>query len=291
MAKPQTRPQNRPPAKKGSAKGAPVNPRQAKLDAARKARSTGPNKIVIGTVVAVIAIVAVVAGVIVNSESNKSKVNQGGKALPAGVSAMGAGWVANQGVTLTSRAPTVSVFEDFRCPVCKTLEGAFGDTIEQAATAGKIKVVFHFKTVIDGNLGSDNSQTAASNALCAADQGAFWKYHDALYANQPKEGTLFTKADFTTYAEQAGINGAKLTAFQACVDAGKYMNYVKSTEDASFKAGISGTPAFYINGQSVKWQAFAGAEGQPDTAAFEKAITTGTLTAAQKDTSLPKVSD
>ncbi len=273
--------------------GSTAASRQAKIDAAKKSSGAGVNKIVVATVVVVVAIVAVVGGVVFNSIHQKNKVSQGGKALPAGVSAMGQGWQANQDAKLVAGAPTVAVYEDFRCPICKEFEGAFGTSIQQAATAGKIKLVYHFKTVIDGNYGGDNSQQAANNALCVAAAGSqyFWKYHNLLYTNQPTEGDTFTDAQFTQFAKDAGLSGATLDTFQQCADAGKYMNYVKSTEDASFKAGIQGTPAIFVNHQPLKWTAFVTAAGQPDTDAFTKAITTGTLTDAQIDTSLSKAKD
>lgn len=273
-------------------KATAANARQAKIDAARKATSTGPNKILIGTVVAVIAIIAVVGGVIVNSQSQKSKVTQGGKAVPAGAAGMGAGWVANTSVKLVPDAPTVAVYEDFRCPVCKAFEQAFGGAIQTAAEAGKIKLVYHFKTVIDSNAGGDNSQVAASNALCAADQGVYFKYHNSLYANQPAtEGDSFTKAQFTQFATEAGLSGTKLSTFQTCVDAGKYMNYVQSTEDASFKAGITGTPALFVNHVPVNFQAFATSAGQPDVSAFTAMLESGKVSDAQKNPQLAKAKD
>ncbi len=267
-----------------------ANARQAKIDAARKASKTGPNRIIVASVVAVVAIIAVVAGVIINSEASKNAITQGGKALPAGVSAMGQGWVANAAVAKPD-APTLSIYEDFRCPVCQELESAFGSEIEKAAQAGTVKVAYHFKTVIDSHYPTGNSQQAASDALCAADAGAFWKYHDALYANQPTEGTDFTAAQFLSFAEQAGISGDKLKTFQACVKAGKYMNYVKSTEDASFKNGITGTPAVFLNHKAVKWTAFQTSAGDPDPAAFAAMLTSGTVPAGKVDADLAKAKD
>ena len=283
--------QQRPPAK-GS--GSFAASRQAKIDAAKKSSGgTGVNKIVVASVVAVVAIVAVVGGVIWNAQHQKSQISQGGTAVPTGAAGMGKGWQANHDVQLVAGAPTVAVYEDFRCPICKTFEGFFGSSLQQAATEGKIKLVYHFKTVIDSNLGSDNSQQAASNALVAADAGSqyFWKYHNLLYTNQPQEGTKFTDTQFTQFAKDAGLTGDALTTWQKGADAGKYMNYVKSTEDASFKNGITGTPAIFVGGKPMKWSAFVSSDGQADTAAFLKAIESGTLTDAQIDTSLSKAKD
>lgn len=284
--------QQRPPGGKGNAPSS-ASTRQAKIDAAKKSSGTGVNKIVVATVVAIVAIVAVVGGVVYSSIHQQNQVSQGGTAVPTGAAGMGQGWQANHDVSLVAGAPTVAVYEDFRCPICKSFEGFFGQSIEQAASAGKIKMVYHFKTVIDGNLGSDSSQQAASNALCAADAGSqyFWKYHNLLYSNQPAEGTTFTDTQFTQFAKDAGLSGSALSTWQTCADAGKYMNYVKSTEDASFKAGITGTPALFVNHKPVKWSAFVSADGTPDTAAFTKMLTTGTLTNDQVDTSLSKAKD
>ncbi|CCH77255.1 putative membrane protein [Nostocoides japonicum T1-X7] len=294
MAKSKTKARAQQPRPQGKGGASSQQSRQAKIDAARKSSGgTGVNKIVVGSIVAVVAIVAIVGGVIFNSIHQKNQVSQGGKALPAGVSAMGKGWQANQDVKLVAGAPTVAIYEDFRCPICKQLESAFGESIQQLATEGKVKLVYFFKTVIDSNYGGDNSQQAANNALCVAEAGSqyFWKYHNLLYTNQPDEGSTFTNAQFTQFAKQAGLSGTALDTWQKCADAGKYMNYVKSTDDASYKAGITGTPAVFVNHKPVNWQAFSTSAGQPDAAAFSKALETGTLSQSQISTDLKNAKD
>ncbi len=50
------------------------------------------------------------------------------------------------------------------------------------------------------------------------------------------------------YAKDIGLNTAK---FDACLNSGKYTNEVKEDFKDGQKAGVSGTPTFYINGQEL----------------------------------------
>ena len=56
----------------------PVNDRQAKIQAAAASTSKGPNKIVIGTVVAVLAVIAIVVGAIWQQNSKTDSITDGG---------------------------------------------------------------------------------------------------------------------------------------------------------------------------------------------------------------------
>lgn len=233
--------------------------RQAKLDAAAKANQAGPNKILIGAVVVIIAIIAVVAAVIIADQSTKSKAapTDGGTSVPADAGAMGAGFVANKDVTLVEGAPTLDIYEDFRCGACHQAYGVFHDTVSELATEGKIKLVYHFKTIIDTNSGTSESLEAASSAMCAADAGKFNEYHDTILSSivaasgqQPPWGPQF----YTQSAEQAGIAGDALTTFNQCVADGSYSAYVRSVEERSAKDGINATPQYFLNGELVDFQ-------------------------------------
>ncbi|HMM94523.1 MAG: thioredoxin domain-containing protein [Micrococcales bacterium] len=237
---------------KNSTKGRPAgNARQAKIQAAQKSSGGGANKIVVATVVVVVAIVAVVAGVIWSETSKKSAVVGSGKELPPGVTALGAGYPAFSDVTPVAGAPTLDLYEDFQCPACKSFEDQFGQTVEDLAKAGKVKLVYHVKNFLDDNLGNTWSTQAANAAFCAADAGKFQEFHDQAYANQPTEGAGFTDAQLKQFAQAAGISGAALTTWQQCYDAGKYVTYVQSVEDSSARQGVTGTPTLKLNGTQL----------------------------------------
>ncbi len=249
----------------------PANARKAKIQAAQQAQGSGPNKILIATVVAVVAIIAVVASVVIASQNSKSAATSTGNAVPAAAGAMGAGFVANKGVTLAPGVPTVDIYEDFQCPVCGQFEGLIGTTVNSLADAGKIKLVYHFKTIIDANFNNDFSLKAANANLCAADVGKFESYHHTVFSNQPAtEGSGWTDTQLTAFAQDSGITGTALDTWKACFAAGTYDNYVRSTETASAKKGVNGTPTVFIGNVEQTLANIA----TPD--AFTKAVTAAT---------------
>lgn len=233
--------------------------RQAKIQAASKKTGGGANKIVVGAVVLIVAIVAVVGAVVWQQQSARERVTAGGNAVPAGTQ-MGQGFRAFADVTAAPNAPRVDLFVDFQCPACKQFETALSPTFRELAQEGKITLVYHVKNFLDDNLGNDASTRAAIGAFCAADAGAFEKYLDLVYENQPsEEGQGWTDAQLTDFAKGAGLSGDALSTWQQCFDLRKYEKYVNSVEQQSFADGVRGTPTFKINGVEQKLQDFAGA--------------------------------
>jgi protein-disulfide isomerase len=82
---------------------------------------------------------------------------------------------------------------------------------------------------------------AAQAAECAHEQDGFWKFHDALFADQK----AWTDADFATYAKSSGLDADKLVQ---CVESGRHAATVDTDVEEGRKAGMGGTPGFYING-------------------------------------------
>jgi protein-disulfide isomerase len=232
-------------------KTGPQNARQAKIEAARRNTGGATNKIIVGAVVAVVAIIAVVGGVVIAAQKKQDRVGTS-TAVPAGAAGMGEGFVANKDVTLVDGAPTLDIYEDFQCPACAQFERIMGPTVDELAKQGKIKLVYHLKTIIDANFGVEHSLSMGNAAMCAADAGAFQPFHDTVYANMPaQEGQGWTDAETKRFAEKAGITGPALDSWQTCVDDRKYAKYVESTEEASNKAGITGTPTVLLGGAKV----------------------------------------
>ena len=57
------------------------------------------------------------------------------------------------------------------------------------------------------------------------------------------------------------------------------------------QAGVTGTPHLFVNGTPLNISAYVTSARQADLAAFERTITTGTVSTAQTDTSLPTIKD
>lgn len=80
---------------------------------------------------------------------------------------------------------------------------------------------------------------AAEAARCAADQGKYWEMHDKLFSNQ----SALTADDLLNYAKAVGADGAK---FKECLDSGKQASKIRSDMAEGQKAGVSGTPGFFL---------------------------------------------
>ena len=88
------------------------------------------------------------------------------------------------------------------------------------------------------------AQQSAEAAHCARDQGKFWEYHDLLYSNQ-------SRLDLNSLKESAATAGLDPQRFQACLDSGKFRTAIDSDVQSGSIAGITGTPAFFINGVTL----------------------------------------
>src|SRR5207244_8081492 len=75
-------------------------------------------------------------------------------------------------------------------------------------------------------------------------QGRFWPYHDRLFAEPSK----LSEADLKRTAAALGLDTAR---FNACVDSHQYKDVVDADLKAGQEAGVTGTPAFFINGREL----------------------------------------
>ena len=78
---------------------------------------------------------------------------------------------------------------------------------------------------------------AAEASHCAGEQGKYWEMHDRLYANQK------TLEPSTDHAKALGLDVPK---FEACLNSGKYAEAVRKNAAEGQKAGVTGTPAFFL---------------------------------------------
>lgn len=132
---------------------------------------------------------------------------------------------------------TLVEFSDFHCPFCRRVQTTLKALLDRYG--GKLKLVYR-----DFPLDSlhPGARRAAEAARCAHDQGKFWAYHDALFANAPRASS----EDLQRYAEQVGLDVAK---FDACVSSGVHRATVQHDVDEGTRLGVNGTPAFFINGR------------------------------------------
>lgn len=133
---------------------------------------------------------------------------------------------------------TLIEFSDFECPYCSRVVPAIEEVM--STYGDQVRVVFRqFPLSFH-----PRAQKAAEASLCANEQGKFWELHDAMFANQRE----LEVAQLKSKAAALGLDAA---AFDACVDSGKYAAQVATDLTDGQRAGVSGTPAMFVNGRFI----------------------------------------
>lgn len=177
--------------------------------------------------------------------------------------------VSTKGVAMLgdSSAPvTIVEFTDFQCPFC----GRHATTTFPALESGDIKAGKVRYIVRDFPISEIHpwALKAAVAARCAGDQSetAYWRYHDALFANQ----RALADSLFPVLATQTRLDTAR---FNACRASGQFDKAIQDDRADAMKLGLNATPTFVIgrshSGGKVTGRVIQGA--QP-LSQFEAAI-------------------
>ncbi len=151
------------------------------------------------------------------------------------------------------KAPvTIVEFSDFQCPYCKKAATTMKDLLSKYN--GRVKLAFRDFPLRESH---PQAQIAAEAARCAGEQGKFWEFHDALFADQ-------SKLDETGLVAQARALGVNEKLFQSCLVSGKFKAKIEADLQEGSRVGVAGTPGFFINGVFL-----SGAQPQAE---FEKII-------------------
>src|SRR5260370_19526195 len=131
---------------------------------------------------------------------------------------------------------TIVEFSDFQCPFCKKSESTLHELLTKYS--GRVKLAY-----LDFPLREihPQAQRAAEAARCAGEQGKFWEYHDALYAEQSK----LDGAELLTRARPLNLDEK---SFQSCLNSGKFKSKIEADLEQGRKVGVAGTPGFFVNG-------------------------------------------
>lgn len=133
---------------------------------------------------------------------------------------------------------TIVEFGDFACPNC---EQAF-PTIREISLKYKNDVKFIWR---DYPVVSEYSALLALGGRCAGEQGLFWPMHDKLFQNQG----INTVGQLNAAAEQIG---ADIARFNDCLIKEKYLKQIEKDLADGQQFGITGTPAYFINGYKIE---------------------------------------
>ena len=138
------------------------------------------------------------------------------------------------------KAPVVIVeFSDFQCPYCRSVQPTLKNLL--AKYEGRVSLSYRDLPLRDIH---PQAQMAAEASRCAGEQGKFWEYHDLLFENPNKlnrEGLV----------EQVRSLKLDEKQFDSCLSSGKYKAQVEQDRQLGLRAGLTGTPGFFINGNML----------------------------------------
>lgn len=133
---------------------------------------------------------------------------------------------------------TIVEFSDYQCPYCHQVE----PTIAAVLAKYGDKVRFSYRDFPLRNI-HEHAEMAAEASRCALEQGKFWEYHDQLF-----KATNLDKEALVGFARNANVDQQK---FESCLTSEKYKAQIDKDLEDGRKAGVNGTPAFFINGIST----------------------------------------
>jgi protein-disulfide isomerase len=146
---------------------------------------------------------------------------------------------------------TIVEWSDFQCPFCRRVT----PTLEQIhETYGdQVRVVFRHLPL------SIHSKAPAAHAAAEAahKQGKFWEMHDKIFENQRE----LSAEKFTAYATELGLD---VDQYKKDVVSAEVKKRVDSDSSAAATLGVTGTPAFFVNGRYLS--------GAQPFASFKKLI-------------------
>jgi protein-disulfide isomerase len=135
----------------------------------------------------------------------------------------------------------IQEWSDFQCPFCGRVEGTIAEVMKNYGE--KVKFVWRDKPLPmhpDAPLAGE----AAREALKQKGPDGFWKMHDKMMANQQK----LKREDLDGYAKEVGLDMDKL---KAALESHVHKAAMDVDDKAGTDIGISGTPAFLINGYYI----------------------------------------
>lgn len=133
-------------------------------------------------------------------------------------------------------APVLIVeFSDFQCPYCRRVQ----PTIDKLQAKYGDKIRWSFKDLPLISIHPE-AKKAAEAARCAGEQDKFWEYRAKMFAETDINSELHQRT-----SEALGLNQEE---FQQCLESDRYAGAVEADSAEAESMGISGTPAFLING-------------------------------------------
>lgn len=144
-------------------------------------------------------------------------------------------------------APVVMIaYSDYQCPFCRTwVMQTQPEIVDRYVDSGKVRLEWREFPYM-----GQTSETLAIGARAAAEQDRFWQYQQRAYEEQEelKQAGPDLERRMIDLAAEAGIDRER---FADDLDRQEFAASVQEDFDEGQQVGISGTPAFLINGDPI----------------------------------------
>ncbi len=135
---------------------------------------------------------------------------------------------------------TVVTFSDFQCPACRMLADSL--RVLHRKHPKTFRVVYRHFPLPNHRFALE----AARASECAAEQGRFQQFHDALYAEQAQIGAT----SWRSFASKSGV--PDLSSFEGCIQQVALPPSLVRDTVAAGRLGVRSTPTLLINGARIE---------------------------------------
>ncbi len=130
------------------------------------------------------------------------------------------------------------VFSDFECHFCRDLSAVLNQARHDFPN--EVMVAYRYFPIES----HPRAFPAAVAAECAAEQGAFWEFHDKLFDSS---GDL-SEARLESIAKEIKLDATK---FSECRTSGRAGKVVEASRADAIANGLAGAPALFLNGKMI----------------------------------------
>lgn len=175
----------------------------------------------------------------------------GDLAMPSGADRSGALVVGDPG-----SAKVVEVYVDYQCPYCQRWETQIGaDLMARALQPGSGLAIRQYNMAFLGeanrSLDPPGASARAANAAACVHHhegdDAFVGFNTAIFSSPTDAARLETRA-LVTLAVGLGVSAEAV----ACIEDGRFMEFVAATTQAAFARGVTATPTVLVNGKVLR---------------------------------------
>ena len=190
--------------------------------------------------------IAILGGLVVLSQKDKINTDNINQKKIQSASASN-GQIADHVLGKKDSKVTLIEYGDFECPYC----GQAFPQVQSVTSEYESKITFIFRNYPLSTM-HPNAKAAAAAAESAGLQDKYWEMHDKLYKaqNDWSSASIDKRTGFfVNYAKEVGV--ANIDKFKSDMASSAINKKITFDLALGNKAKVSGTPAFFLNGNAV----------------------------------------